>query len=214
MIEMSAALNRKRKSAKFGGIKPRTSRKSEPIGLSSDAGGAPKVYRIAPKLTKKRLSRIPAPQSERILQRFIAGQGIREISREEGRARQTVTKIVRPEKVQAYVQAMRERFYGLGGDALAAVQQALRHQKDAQLAYRLLMDIGVVPTAEQRFFFATQAAGAAMGPGGQQFSPTALMLAQAIVDKCETFDMPLPAALAAEVQRNLEGNPDDDDEEE
>jgi hypothetical protein len=59
----------------------------------------------------------------------------------------------------------------------------------------LLVDVGVVPTAEQRFFFATQAAGAAMGPGGQQFSLTALMLAQAIVDKCETFDMPLPRSL-------------------
>ena len=210
---MSAPLNRKRKSTKFGGIKLRTSRKSEPAGLSSDANGAPKVYRNVPKRTKKPLSRIPAPQSERILQRFIVGQSIREISRGEGRARQTVTKIVRSDKVQAYVQGMRERFYGLGDDALAAVQHALQQQKDAQLAYRLLMDIGVVPTAEQRFFFATQAAGAAMGPGGQQFSPTALMLAQAIVDKCKIFNMPLPAAVSAEVQRNLEGNPDDDEEE-
>src|SRR5450759_1672230 len=160
---MYAPLTRKRKTAKLRGNKPRTSRKREPIGLSSDADGAKKVYRNAPKFTKKRLSRIPAPQSERILQRFIVGQSIREISREEGRARQTVTKIVRSDRVQAYVQAMRKRFYGLGIDALAAVQHALQRRKDAHLAYRLLVDIGVVPTAEQRFFFATQAAGAAMG---------------------------------------------------
>src|ERR1035441_3411023 len=119
---MSAPLTRKRKSAKFWGIKPRTSRESEPIGLSSDADGAKKVYRNAPKFTKERLSRIAAPQSERILQRFIVGQSIREISREEGRARQTVTKIVRSDQMQSYVQGMRERFYGLGDDALAAVQ--------------------------------------------------------------------------------------------
>src|ERR1035437_6820595 len=129
---MSAPLNRKRKSAKFWGIKPRTSLKSEPTGLSSDADGAQKVYRNAPKFTKKQLSRIPAPQSERIMHRFIAGQTIREISREEGRARQTVTKIVRSDQMQSYVQAMREHFYGLGDDALAAVQRALQQQKDAQ----------------------------------------------------------------------------------
>ena len=125
MTWMSAPLTRKRKSAKFWRIKPRTSRESEPIGLSSDADGAKKVYRNAPKFTKKRLCRIPAPQSERILQRFIVGQSIREISREEGRARETVTKIVRSDQMQSYVQAMREHFYGLGGDALAAVQHAL-----------------------------------------------------------------------------------------
>src|ERR1019366_8274662 len=152
---MSAPSTRKRKSAKSWGIEPRTSRKSEPIGLSSDADGAKKVYRNAPKFTKKQLSRIPAPQSERILQRFIVGQSIREISREEGRARQTVTKIVRSDQMQSYVQAMRERLYGLGGDALAAVQHALQQQKDPQLAYRLLIDLGVVPTAEERHLIAT-----------------------------------------------------------
>jgi hypothetical protein len=191
MPKMTAPLNRKRKSAKFGGIKPRTSRKSEP-GLSSDAYGAPKVYRNVPKFTKKRPSRIPAPQSERILQRFIVGQSIREISREEGRARQTVTKIVRSDKVQAYVQGMRERFYGLGDDALAAVQYALQQQKDAQLAYRLLMDIGAVPSAEERHLIATQAAGAL--PEG--YSPALMVLVRAMYEKAQLFKMPLPAALA------------------
>jgi hypothetical protein len=192
MPEMSAALNRKRKSAKFRKMKPRSSRKSEPTGLSSDAEAAPKVYRNVPKRTKKPLSRIPAPQSERILQRYITGESIREISREEGRARQTVTKIVRSDQMQSYVQAMREHFYGLGGDALAAVQHALQQQKDAQLAYRLLVDIGVVPTEEQRFFFATQAAGAL--PEG--YSPALMVLVRAMYEKAQLFKMPLPAALA------------------
>src|ERR1035437_2962699 len=95
MRKMTRPLNRKRKSAMFQKIKLRSSRKSEAAGLSSAANAAPKVYRNAPKRTKKPLSRIPAPQTERIMLRFIAGQGIRQISREEGRARQTVTKIGR-----------------------------------------------------------------------------------------------------------------------
>src|ERR1019366_6741193 len=188
---MSAPLNRKRKSAKFWGIKPRPSRKSEPIGLSSDADGAKKVYRNAPKCTKERPSRIPAPQSERILQRYITGESIREISREEGRARQTVTKIVRSDQMQSYVQAMREHFYGLGDDALAAVQHALQQQKDAQLAYRLLIDIGVVPSAEQRHLIAMRATGTL--PEG--YSPAFMTLARAIYEKAQLFKMPLPAAL-------------------
>jgi hypothetical protein len=125
------------------------------------------------------------------MQRYITGESIREISREEGRARPTVTKIVRSDEVQAYVQAMRERFYGLGTDALAAVQHALQQQKDAQLAYRLLMDIGVVPTAEQRHLIATQAAGAL----SEGYSPALMALVRAIYEKAQLFNMALPAAL-------------------
>ena len=124
--------------------------------------------------------------------RFIAGQGIRQISREEGRARQTVTKIVRSEKMQAYVQALRERFYGLGDDALSAVQHALQQRKDPQLAYRLLMDIGVVPSAEERHLIATRATGTL--PEG--YSPAFMTLARAIYEKAQLFKMPLPEALA------------------
>ena len=189
---MTRPLNRNRKSAKFREIKARTSRKSEATRLSSDANAAPKVYRNVPKRTKKPLSRIPAPQSERILQRYITGESIREISREEGRARPTVTKIVRSDEVQAYVQAMRERFYGLGTDALAAVQHALQQQKDPQLAYRLLIDLGVVPTAEQRHLIATRATGTL--PEG--YSPAFMTLARAIYEKAQLFKMPLPEALA------------------
>jgi len=86
---------------------------------------------------------------------------------------------------------MRKRFYGLGIDALAAVQHALQRRKDAHLAYRLLVDIGVVPTAEQRHLIATQAAGAL--PEG--YSPALMALARAMYEKAQLFKMPLPAAL-------------------
>ncbi len=103
-----------------------------------------------PKSAKERRTSIPPPQSQRIMQRFVAGQSIREISREEGRARETITKIVRCDEMQAHVKKMRERFYGFGCDALDAVRYALRKKKDGQLGYRFLVDIGVVPTQEER----------------------------------------------------------------
>jgi hypothetical protein len=103
-----------------------------------------------PKPTKTGPSRIPLPQRERIKQRFIAGQTVRQISREEGRSRETVDRIVKSEDVANYVRDMRAKFVGLGQDALLAVQRAVRDEGDARLAYELLKDIGVVPNREER----------------------------------------------------------------
>jgi hypothetical protein len=96
--------------------------------------------------TKSRLT----PQSERVKARFIAGESIRKIAREEQISREKVTHIVRLEDVQAYIREMREMFFGLGHPALCAVRNALEEEKDARLAYQLLTDIGVVPSASER----------------------------------------------------------------
>ena len=90
------------------------------------------------------------------MQRYIGGESIRQIAQVELRDRATVTKIVRSDEMQAFVQKMRERFYGFAFDAMNAVQHSLRQQNDARLAYRLLSDIGIVPSAEERYSIATQ----------------------------------------------------------
>lgn len=84
------------------------------------------------------------------MQRHVAGQSIRQISREENRARETVTKIVRSDDMRTFVNTLRERFYGFGEHALDAVEYALVEQKDARLGYQLLTDIGVVPSPLER----------------------------------------------------------------
>jgi hypothetical protein len=61
------------------------------------------------------------------------------------RSRPTIARIVKGEAMQAYVQEMRERFYGLAPDALAAIEYALQEQKDAGIALEVLRDIGVRP---------------------------------------------------------------------
>ena len=90
------------------------------------------------------------------MQRYVGGESIRQIAREENRDRATVTKIVRSDEMQAFVQKMRERFYGLAFDAMNSVEHSLQHQNDARLGYRILTDIGVVPSAGERYSIATQ----------------------------------------------------------
>ena len=103
-----------------------------------------------PNSTKKPETIIPAPQRERIMQRHVAGQSIRQIAREENRSRETVTKIVRSDDMRTFVKTLRERLYGLGGYALDAVEHALAKGKDARLGYQLLTDIGVGPSPLER----------------------------------------------------------------
>ena len=97
-----------------------------------------------PKSTKLGHSHVPRPQQERIVSKFIQGQGIRQIAREEGRSRETISKIVRSEDVQKYVAELREQYIGLGREAMAALTRALRTSKDGKLAHQILLDIGVV----------------------------------------------------------------------
>lgn len=85
------------------------------------------------------------------MQRYVAGESIRQIAREEERDRATVTKIVRSDEMNAFVQKMRERYYGLACDALDAMQHALQVQKDGRLGHQVLADIGVVPSAQGRY---------------------------------------------------------------
>ena len=104
------------------------------------------------------------PQVERIKERHILGQSQREIARAEGRSRPTIARIVKSEEMQVYVQEMRQRFYGLGLDAIDAVQHSLRVQKDGRLGRQLLVDIGVTPTPEEIYEIATQPDRATLTP--------------------------------------------------
>ena len=84
-----------------------------------------------PRSTEKLRTIVPPPQSTRIMQRYIGGESIRQIAREEHRDRATVTKIVRSDEMQTFVHQMRERYYGLGFDALDAVQHSPGHSLGA-----------------------------------------------------------------------------------
>ena len=122
------------------------------------------ISRFQPFSTKKPRMIVPPPQSARIMQRYVSGDSIREIAREEGRDRATVTKIVRSDEMNAVVQKMRERYYALGFDALDAVQHTLRVRKDGGLGRQVLTDIGVIPSAEEIYAVASQLDKATLTP--------------------------------------------------
>jgi hypothetical protein len=103
------------------------------------------VYHNQPSSAKNANSRIPGPQFQRIVQRHMRGQSVREISRTENRSREAVTRIVNSDEVKKIVQLMRSEVYGMADDALNAVRHALQEQKDGRVGYRLLMDIGAIP---------------------------------------------------------------------
>ncbi|MFZ0634437.1 MAG: hypothetical protein WA755_17655 [Candidatus Acidiferrales bacterium] len=83
------------------------------------------------------------------MQRHAAGESVRKISREEHRDRETIAKVVKSDEMHAYVQGLREQFYGLADLAIAAVRRGLQ-EGDAKLAYQVLIDIGVVPNQAER----------------------------------------------------------------
>jgi hypothetical protein len=80
-----------------------------------------------------------------------------QISREEGRNRETVARIVHGSDMQEYVRRKREQLYGLGNCAISALQHALNEQKDGRLAFLLLTRLGIVPSEQEREAMAASA---------------------------------------------------------
>ncbi len=140
-----------------------------------------------PKATKVRRSHVPTPQRERIIGKFVQGKGIRQISREEGRSRGTITKIVRSEDVQTYVTDLRERYIGLGREALDALARALRSSKDGKLAHQVLLDIGVISGQSNAQTFAD----AEIYDEEREVQVIMGRLVQASIDRARAYGRPL-----------------------
>ena len=115
--------------------------------LPDSAGALSTASQSVPKSTTRSTSLVPAPQVERIKQKFVQGYSIRKISREEGRARQTIVRIVRSEDVQNFVKEMQQELWGLIPAAIGALRHELETNKNSELAYQIVRDIGVFPPA-------------------------------------------------------------------
>jgi hypothetical protein len=142
------------------------------------------------------------------MQSYASGKSITDISKQEKRNRETVGKIVHGPEMAAHVQALRERLYGLGSDAIDAVEDALTNQKDGRLAFQLLASIGVLPSPAE---IATQRQ--AMSPPEDEESAIhriALALMKGSVERHLAYEMPLleegwPAVEKVIKERNLKG---------
>lgn len=162
------------------------------------ASNSTSINQLKPAKTTR--NRIPPPQRERIVQEYVAGKSIAQISREEDRNRETISRIVNGDKVQELVQDMRAKTYGLISDAVAALGHALQVTKDPRVAYRLLVDFRVIPTpAEAEANAAIQPPPEELTPFQRtmaqdesgRISPTGLLLARAWEEKAEMFNFRL-----------------------
>lgn len=82
--------------------------------------------------------------------RYMSGQSIRSIAREEDRDRDTITRIVRSIEMQEIIRVQRERFFALAPKAVEALETVLELAEDGRLARDVLMDMGVIPTRWER----------------------------------------------------------------
>jgi len=106
----------------------------------------PKTSQTQPDPTKNPRTSVPPPQSARIAKRYISGQSIRKIAREEHRDRETVKRVVQARDVQEYIVLLRAQFFELGADAVDAVRHQLTEGKDGQMGLEILRKVGAVPT--------------------------------------------------------------------
>src|SRR5258708_30622298 len=71
----------------------------------------------------------PPPQQQRIKQKYMDGMSIRKIAREENKARETVTKIVRAPDMDEVVERMKEKLFALMDKCVDAITYAVEYSE-------------------------------------------------------------------------------------
>jgi hypothetical protein len=88
----------------------------------------------------------PPPQQQRIKQKYMDGMSIRQIAREEHKARETVTKIVRSADMDEVVDRMREKLFALADKCVDRITYAVQfEQAGAWMAFELAERWGAIP---------------------------------------------------------------------
>lgn len=100
---------------------------------------------------EKTRTSVPPPQAARIAARFVSGESMRKIAREEKRDRETVRRVLKTEDIQLLVEQLRVKYFALGSAALDAVQHQLSVNKNSRLGMEILTNIGVVPSKRELF---------------------------------------------------------------
>jgi hypothetical protein len=184
------------------GAAQRASRAQATLVLSSEVKHEAAASQSPSLPTKTSGTYIPEPQSQRILQRYVNGQSIRSIARDEGRDRSTITKVVRSTEMQQYVQNMKERFVGLGSAAMDALEYGLVIEKDSRLAHRVLCDIGVIPCNQQGMQSQNEEP---MSDQDARVRGIMVKMASIAIERNRVFKTPLPAmdAVEKEIEEEL-----------
>jgi hypothetical protein len=128
----------------------------------------------------------------RIQQRHLAGQSGREIAAAEHCGRNTVAKIVKAPELQAHLQQVRERIWGMADCAAEVLFEAVVQNRDARIAYELLRDLGVLPRASQIVHQPNQPPEATYEEGQER---QARIIADVILNRQKVFNIDLPPEM-------------------
>lgn len=110
------------------------------------ASAKTKIRRSKAKYVKKQRSYVPGPQQARIMQRYVKGQSIRQIAKQEHRNQRTVSRIVKSEDIEKFRLEMREQLWGLVPDAISNIRRGL--EQDPRLGLNICKYLGIEPAAE------------------------------------------------------------------
>jgi hypothetical protein len=160
-----------------------------------------KVRQYQPRPAKKLRTIIPAPQSTRIVGRFIAGESVRSIARAENRDRATVAKIVRGPEVHQYIGELRARFFGAMEIAMETLLEELNNpdtKTRGWLAFEMLKDGGVVPNRNQTMELESQPKQPGPESEDAAIQKIAVQIVKGAIEKHRFFGIPLPEADEAE----------------
>jgi Helix-turn-helix domain len=130
----------------------RTTRREQKKDTARKPRNRSRATKSSPNFTKTEngsRTYLPPLQVERIKLRYVEGKSLRQIAAEEGRARQTITKIVRSPEMQEHLQQLRGKLYGFLDELVDTVYAECVNKRaqtgNAELAYSLLVHFGVIP---------------------------------------------------------------------
>jgi hypothetical protein len=145
---------------------------------------------------------IPAPQSMRVVARFVSGESVRAIARAEKRDRATIAKIVKGPEVLQHVAAMRAQFFGAVEIAMQVFLEELRNPNNrarGQLAYQVLKDAAVIPSEHERQLLSAQQQAVPESSEREQVKEIMSALMEGAIARCSAYGMRLP-----EIEADLE----------
>ena len=97
----------------------------------------------------------PPAQQQRIQEKYtVGGKSIRQISKEEGKARETITKIVHSADMEmqreAWAREIQREMLELAREAIPALARAVKYSKNGgKLAFDILERAGIIPPKER-----------------------------------------------------------------
>ena len=191
----SAKTNQRPPKRNSTDIGPRSGPKSKTLLRSAE------VYRK--RRSRKGCTSVPEAQQLRMKQRYVAGMSVSKIAREEKRNWRTVNRVVKEPDVKAFVEGLRERWYGMMEEVLsAAVEQAI-HGKDGWLAYQMLKDAGIVGHRPQENVAPHTEVD--METEEKAIERIAISIVKGAIEKHRFFGIPLPEADEAEAELKAKG---------